>query len=148
VLITGAASIVIENTFVLLTPRLLVTFMVVLVVPAAVGVPLITPPVLRLNPPGRLLPVSTDQVYGVSPPLADRVWVYPIPISPSGSGDAVSIRGAVYTVRSNCLVVVPPRLSVNLMVKVDFPVPVGVPLITPPAKPSPAGNVPLASDQV
>jgi len=38
-------------------------------VPVVVGVPLICPELLRLNPAGRD-PELTDQLYGVLPPLA------------------------------------------------------------------------------
>lgn len=41
--------------------------------PSAVGVPEINPPADKVNPDGRLPPV-TAQLYGVVPPLADRVW--------------------------------------------------------------------------
>ena len=42
---------------------------------AVVGVPLITPVLLlRLNPAGKL-PDTTDQLYGVVPPVACRVWL-------------------------------------------------------------------------
>ena len=43
-------------------------------VPAAVGVPLITPPELKDSPDGRLPPLS-DHVYGVWPPVAASVWL-------------------------------------------------------------------------
>jgi len=42
-------------------------------VPAAVGVPEITPPLERLKPPGRV-PLAMLHVMGVSP-LAVRVWL-------------------------------------------------------------------------
>ena len=49
-----------------------VTRAVKLDVPDAVGVPLITPPALRLRPAGRV-PESSDHEYGVVPPLASSV---------------------------------------------------------------------------
>ncbi len=49
-----------------------VTRIVKLDVPDAVGLPLITPPLLRLKPAGRL-PETRDHVYGVFPPLAASV---------------------------------------------------------------------------
>jgi hypothetical protein len=49
-----------------------VTFTVKLNVPAVVGVPLMTPPLDIVNPPGSV-PALTDQEYGVFPPLACSV---------------------------------------------------------------------------
>jgi hypothetical protein len=50
------------------------TCTVKLEVPAVVGVPVIAPAVLRLNPAGRA-PTVVDQVYGVVPPVAVSVWL-------------------------------------------------------------------------
>ena len=49
------------------------------------GVPLITPALLRIKPGGRL-PAASDHVYGVSPPLAVKVWLYGTVAAPEGSG--------------------------------------------------------------
>ena len=52
-----------------------VTLILKLNVFATVGVPLISPVVLlRLNPGGKL-PDVMDQLYGVVPPVACRVWL-------------------------------------------------------------------------
>ncbi len=52
-----------------------VTCTVRLAVPATVGVPLITPVVaLRLRPAGSV-PLLSDQLYGVVPPVATRLAV-------------------------------------------------------------------------
>jgi hypothetical protein len=51
-----------------------VTFTVNDDVPAAVGVPLICPELLRVNPAGNV-PEEIDQLYGVVPPLAANVAV-------------------------------------------------------------------------
>ena len=48
------------------------TRMVKLLVPEALGVPLITPPPLRVNPGGKV-PEAKDHVYGGVPPVAERV---------------------------------------------------------------------------
>ncbi len=42
-------------------------------VPAAVGVPLITPPELMLKPEGSAPPVIAQFTYGGTPPVADNV---------------------------------------------------------------------------
>ena len=49
-----------------------VTCTVKFAVPGVLGEPLITPPLLRLKPAGRL-PVEIDHAYGAAPPLAARV---------------------------------------------------------------------------
>jgi hypothetical protein len=49
-----------------------VTFTVNEAVPAVVGVPLICPALLSVNPAGNA-PEETDQLYGVVPPLATSV---------------------------------------------------------------------------
>ena len=52
-----------------------VTLILKLNVFATVGVPLISPvPVPKLSPVGKL-PDTTDQLYGVAPPVACRVWL-------------------------------------------------------------------------
>jgi hypothetical protein len=51
-----------------------VTFTVNDDVPAAVGVPLICPELLNVNPAGKV-PEEIDQLYGVFPPLAANVPV-------------------------------------------------------------------------
>jgi hypothetical protein len=59
-------------------------------VPAACGLPLITPPVLSERPVGNDPPPATTlQVYGAVPPEADNVCEYPEPTVPPGNGDAV-----------------------------------------------------------
>jgi hypothetical protein len=42
-------------------------------VPAVVGVPLMTPPVVNVSPAGNDEPLASDQVYGGVPPLAAKV---------------------------------------------------------------------------
>ena len=55
-----------------------VTFTVNELLPAVVGVPLICPELLNINPAGKL-PELTDQLYGVVPPLAASVAAYAVP---------------------------------------------------------------------
>ena len=50
------------------------TLMVKLLVPVALGVPLITPELLRFKPGGRV-PETRDHVYGDVPPVAVRDWL-------------------------------------------------------------------------
>ena len=52
-----------------------VTVTLKLTVPAVVGVPVITPVALSVNPAGSALPVASAHVYGALPPLATRVWL-------------------------------------------------------------------------
>ena len=120
-----------------------VTLTVKLLVPAIVGVPLITPvDVLRLNPAGRL-PVAILQTYGVLPPAATSVCVYDRLTVPSDKEDVV-IDNAEYIVIDNAWVAVAPLLSVTCTVKLLVPATVGVPLITPAdaLRERPAGSVP------
>src|SRR4029077_703859 len=62
-------------------------------VPAAVGVPEITPvDATRLNPAGSV-PALTLQVYGVVPPLACSVVEYAVPAAPPGNDVVVTVGG-------------------------------------------------------
>jgi hypothetical protein len=51
-----------------------VTRTVKLGLPAAVGVPLITPDALRVSPAGKD-PEASVQAYGVAPPAAESCWL-------------------------------------------------------------------------
>lgn len=61
----------IERALVAVALTLSLTWTVKLLVPAVVGVPVITPAVLMVSPAGRV-PAVLDQVYGVVPPVAAR----------------------------------------------------------------------------
>jgi len=51
-----------------------VTLAVKLVVPVAVGLPVMAPPEERLRPAGKVVPPESDQLYGKpEPPVAARV---------------------------------------------------------------------------
>jgi hypothetical protein len=70
-------------------------------VPVAVGVPVITPPELRLNPAGSA-PDTLDHVYGPIPPLAVSFaenGLVTLPVSVPG---AVSVSGGAMTSSVNC----------------------------------------------
>ena len=85
VVIKGAAATVIVKTFVAEAPTVSVALIVKLPA-AAVGVPLITPPGLRVKPVGSE-PVSSDQVGVPVPPEDARGAEYPAPADPeSASG--------------------------------------------------------------
>jgi hypothetical protein len=49
-------------------------------VPAVVGVPEIVPVDELSDRPAGRLPEMTDQLYGVTPPVATSVWLYATPI--------------------------------------------------------------------
>jgi hypothetical protein len=68
----------------------------------AVGVPLITPVLLLRPNPGGKLPDMMDQLYGVVPPVACRVRLYPAPTVPETNGLVVVIVGG----RAPCWVTV------------------------------------------
>jgi hypothetical protein len=62
-------------------------------VPAAVGVPVMLPLVaFRVSPAGSE-PVRTLHVYGVKPPLADKVCEYDVPTTPFGNELLDSVSG-------------------------------------------------------
>jgi len=147
----GAALIVRLKLFVDESPSFPVTRTVKLAVVAALGVPLTTPPLLRLKPDGRL-PDAMDQEYGVMPPVAANAWLYATPTAPTGSGLPVVIVGAVgaaLMVRLNVLVDDSPLLPVTRTVKLAVVATLGVPVITPPLlRLKPDGRLPEEIDQV
>jgi len=73
VVIVGTAAIVIVSALVAIAPAPSVTRTVKFDVPAAEGVPAMTPaPVIGLNPAGSD-PADNDHVNGAVPPVADMV---------------------------------------------------------------------------
>ena len=84
-------------------------------VPAAVGVPLITP-VLKLRPAGKL-PVVTAYVYGLAPPLVLKVTLeYAVPTVPAvnapATGEATNVGGLIVIVAVAGLEVPPAFVAV------------------------------------
>jgi hypothetical protein len=111
-----------------------VTFTTKEKVPDAVGVPLIWPELLSVNPPGKV-PELTVQLYGLLPPFAASVAVYPLPTSPPAR-DVVVILSVVGTAATTMLrfAVALSRgelESVTFTTKEKVPDAVGVPLIWP-----------------
>src|SRR6185295_14426799 len=100
-----------------------------LVVPVAVGVPVIVPPVLRLSPAGREL-ADSDQVRGAVPPVAAIVWEYTMPTVPPGNKPVVMLGAAAMVIERDC-VAVAPTLSRTRMGKGNDPAADGVPAMTP-----------------
>ena len=112
-----------------------------------VGVPLIVLPV-RVNPAGSE-PEKTENVYGAVPLTAAKGWEYALPFIPTGNGEAVVIvKTTTVIVRSFCAVCAGLLLSVTRTVKLDEPVPEGVPLIVAPFRDKPFGNDPEVMDHV
>jgi hypothetical protein len=71
--VTAAATVILRLAEALCTGELeSVTFTVNEAVPAVVGVPLTTPPLLSVNPVGNA-PALIDQLYGLVPPLAVKL---------------------------------------------------------------------------
>jgi len=114
--------------------------------PAAVGVPAIVAPV-RVSPAGNV-PLASDQVYGAVPPDAASDCEYAVPTTPFGNDDVVTVSVVGVMVIVSDAVAIREPLSVARTVKVLDPAAVGVPAIVAPVSVSPAGRVPLASDQV
>lgn len=115
--------------------------------PAAVGVPVIAPLEAIVKPAGSAPPVTAN-VYGAVPFVAATLAVYAAFIVPLGSVVVVIETGvtsaATLTVKF-ALAFTPPA-SVTVIVKLELPAAVGVPVIAPPeASVSPAGSVPLVT---
>jgi hypothetical protein len=147
-----AAATAILNAFVPVLFAASVTCTVNDAVPAAVGVPEITPvEAARTNPAGNV-PALTLQLYGVVPPFACSVVEYAVPAVPPGSDVVVTVGGcaAAATVMLNAFVPVLFAASVTCTVNDAVPAAVGVPEITPvdATRLNPAGNVPALTLQV
>ena len=152
VTVGGCAATVIFNTFVPVLFAASVTCAVNDIVPAAIGVPEITPvDATRLNPAGSV-PALTLQLYGVVPPLACSVVEYVVPTVAPGSDVVVTVGdcGAAATAILNTLVAVLFAASFTCTVNDTVPDVVGVPEITPvdATRLNPGGNEPELIDQV
>ena len=79
------------NAWVVVEPPVHCT--VKLAVVAVVGVPLSTPPLLSVNPAGKL-PALMDHEYGVVPPLPVNAPLYAAPTVAAGKGETVVIVSA------------------------------------------------------
>jgi hypothetical protein len=126
-----------------------VTVTVKSALPAAVGVPEITPELLSVSPAGSAPAVSV-QVKGVTPPLAVRVSLYAVPTMPSGNRLVVMVSPAIVMWNGWLTVCAVGVLeSVTVTAKSALPAAVGVPEITPELlRVSPAGSAPAVSVQV
>jgi hypothetical protein len=148
----AAAATVILNAFVPVLFAESVTCTVNDAVPAAVGVPEITPvDATRLNPAGGA-PALTLQLYGVVPPLACSAVEYAVPAVPPGSDVVVTVGAccAAATAMLSAFVPVLFAASVTCTVNDAVPAVVGVPEIAPvdATRLNPAGNVPALTLQV
>lgn len=123
---------------------LLAAFTVKRNAPAAAGVPDITPPDDKLNPVGSE-PDETDHVTVPLIPDEVSVWLYGVPTVPLGSaGPEVTAATAMESV---CVATALPMAA--LAVKLNVPLAVGVPDITPFGdRVNPAGNEPDKVDHV
>jgi hypothetical protein len=118
------------------------------VTPAVVGVPLISPDEVFSSSPGGKVPGGTLHVSGGTPPEEAIEDAYAVPVKPlaivveviesGGGGLIVTVKTGEATVKGGV-----PK-SVALIVKLDVPVPLGVPIIVPTLfRVSPAGNLPV-----
>ena len=115
--------------------------------PAVVAVPVIAPVVaFKFKPVGRL-PLANAHVIGVVP-VAVSLWLYALFNVPSGRDAVVIVGGAVMTML-RAFVPFPAEL-VALTVKLNVPIVVGVPEISPVAafRFKPSGSVRLEISQV
>ena len=62
------------------------------VLPAVVGVPLVTPAGERVNPAGRAVPLARVKVYGATPPVAAKVVAYAVFNVAAGSEVVVRVK--------------------------------------------------------
>ena len=92
--------------------------------PAVVGVPLITQ-AEEMERPGGNAPRLTDQEYGETPPVAERLCEYGRPTAPEGNVDEVSL--SEVTARVNVWLAVADVESVTVMVKLEVLVPTVMP---------------------
>lgn len=129
------------------------TWIVKLELPAALGVPEITPLLpARLRPPGSE-PEATLHVYGGVPPEAWRFAEYAVLVDPCGRALVVMASGCgpdVEIVMLSCFVAALLLASTTLTVKDEVPDAVGVPEIAPLLAVSvkPVGNEPELTLQV
>ena len=122
--------------------------------PVWLGVPEICPEALRVSPGGRL-PLSSDQWYGVVPPVADRVAVYGALTCPLLNDEVAIAKGtgppdAIVSEYDLDAVCCGEPASLAFTVNALLPTCVGVPLIRPveAASVKPAGNAPVEIDHV
>jgi hypothetical protein len=136
-----------DSAFVVCTPALSVTCTVKAAITTFPGVPLIVPVALRLSPVGRA-PELIDHVYGEVPPVALSPCEYAFPSAPAGNDDVVIVKTWELIASDRAAMADTEALSVTLTVKLDEPMPVGVPDIVPPARLRPAGSDPLVTVHV
>jgi hypothetical protein len=136
-------AIVIESGFVPF-PAALAALTVKVNVPAAVGVPDITPAPESVKPPGNE-PLSLLHVMGASP-VASSVRLYAVPTVPLGNDAVVTVGEPVGAIVIESSFVSFPFALVALTVKVDVPSASGVPDITPATESvKPPGKSPLST---
>ena len=80
--------------------------------PAVVGVPVSTPPGVKLKPVGNR-PEVMDHVNGVAPPEACKAREYAAPTLPVGNGDVVTMESEVLIVIERACVAVRDPASVT-----------------------------------
>ena len=80
--------------------------------PAVVGVPVRTPPGVKLKPVGNT-PEVTDHVNGAAPPEDCKAKEYAAPTLPVGNGDVVTMESAVLIVIERACVAVRDPASVT-----------------------------------
>jgi hypothetical protein len=122
-----------------------------LLVPVAVGVPVIAPVVGFNESPLGSVPTVMLHVKGRVPPVACKVALYAVPTTPFGSDVVVTASGAALIVMLRALDAFCPSASVACTVKFVVPgFPVGVPVIAPVEafSVSPAGSDPTMTLQV
>ena len=122
-----------------------------LVVPGAVGMPVMRPAVFIVRPAGNRLPVASENVYDGTPPVAETLALYAVPWTPFTNVVVVIDSEGVTVIDRFAVTVCGVGLeSFICTVKLVVPVAVGLPVMAPVAlMVNPAGNtVPFASENV
>jgi hypothetical protein len=146
VTVSGFTTTIEKLPLVPVSPDASVAFTVTMLVPAAIGVPVIAPALDKLNPAGNV-PLPNTYVSVPAPPVAATVAAYAVPtVPPANVVVENTIAGAAAIAIENVAVAVSAGdpVSVNVTVKLGLPAAVGVPVIAPvePLRLSPAGNAP------
>ena len=143
-MVMGDGSIVSDSDFVDVRSPASIIWTVKLKEPVSVGMPRIKPLLLRVIPAGRA-PFIMDQVYGVVPPVAVKVWLKGARVKAFERGELVVMVGIDDAmIMENDLDWVKPRASVTSALNWKVPEAFGMPEIWPLGlRVSPFGSAPV-----
>ena len=127
-------------------PTVSVAVIVKLNVPAALAVPVIAPLELFSDKPVGKLPADTLNVIAPVPPVVVTVWLYARPAVVVGNDAGLTAIVELTAIEYACAAVA-PTLSVAVIVKLNVPAALDVPVIAPldAFNESPVGNAPAVT---